>query len=654
MISYLSNYISNLPAIQTRQLLKVLQKKREDGEIRSVEEFQRQLANMVKLIGQENLVQQTPPLGFSEGDLMESDAMRTFFNALQLDLELLLGETDRLGETIRGHNELITQSYFNALEAAVNELEYQVRAYELLGARKFAGFGRQLQGYSFSTSIVAPAAQTNGFCSDLFKDYRSSQTLSEASVFPGDIGLHLGIRNAYKEIIHRFNKVEILSGSDTPQSARISSRSKFSPSRMLDGNLDTAWKQSILLLEHPSSCQIKLALSFSGARRINALALEPVADIPLRLASVSYYDSGEEEHVLDIGTKSENLPTGSMGGTERVNFLGDSPGDLEDDWILRNERKTIALGDITVSRIVVTFQQDTASDGEFFYRDSPDDSWAPISQNQLEHLTRQITESQAGSIFTYEQGGQLLRTFDYSFGLKEIYALEREYSSTGFFIPEPFEVPAVSALSLYTDTEYPISEPSDIEFVLKKENYDKDGYLLDTETFPLLSYGVSTLNERLFLKNRVTSPALDDTGVLRFYPDFDEDFYLYNNGVLLTVGVDYSISIDNGTTWESSLPPVGTSMTIPTCLVKLKVPSSSAIFYVNYTPLLSSEEAGGEIWLNQERRIRLDRYRTYVFDNNRSTGVVAKNKMGLQIILRANTLNTRVSPFLRELVILGD
>ena len=100
------------------------------------------------------------------------------------------------------------------------------------------------------------------------------------------------------------------------------------------------------------------------------------------------------------------------------------------------------------------------------------------------------------------------------------------------------------------------------------ENYDENNQLLDTESFPLISYGTDSQDERLFLTRKFTA-SVNDTGILCFYPDFTESFDVYRRGETLTVGVDYQISVDEGGTWEDTTSPVGVAKEFATCLIKL-------------------------------------------------------------------------------------
>jgi hypothetical protein len=344
-------------------------------------------------------------------------------------------------------------------------------------------------------------------------------------------------------------------------------------------------------------------------------------------------------------------------------FLGTITPSAE-TWILSNKKKIIPVGDIVARRFIITFQQDTGGDGDLFYYDVDVGSWQ--KNTTVETFIKGHMKDSGGPdgaeipmglgfIPTSADDGRLQGRFsEYVFGLKDICAIEREYESNGFFVPEPFTMKTPpNTLALYSDAGYPVDGGGDIEFLIRKENYDSRGILLDVETFPMLPYGVQSVDERLFLTELRTESVINDTGLLRFYPDFTESFAVYSNDTQLTIGTNYTVSVDGGTTWESSLPPSSTPNDPRECLVKIGGPRAGAFIKVSYSPLLSSSEAGSEVWINPERTVRLGRFQTYVFDNVRPFGEVSECRIGLQIILRAHTLDSRVSPYLKEVVLLG-
>jgi len=696
MIPFLDSFLRNFPAVQTKQLLRLLNQMRDRGEIRSPEEFQTKLTELADLMQQEELQQRTPPLSFEEGDLLESDAMRTFMEFARLDMEASLGETERLGNAIRAHHKILAENYFDAIEAGLEELEAEVRAYEVLDARKYTGFSKVLKHYNFTGSIAVPGGDPETD-SILFEDARGGEELALSPPRIGEPGMHLGVAAGSAERAIYFDSIEVLTDSTTPSTALSTSPDGNTPTKAIDGSKDTAWRHSILLAEDPDVCRLKLALTFSAAQRVNALAIDPLADVAIKVADISYVDSGGREISLTLG--STHTGSTSAGGTSRKGHLAPvTTGPAE--WAAPNRRKVIPLGDIIAKKIILTLQQDTGVDGEFFYS-SDLGSWRsgeivtefltagvevfgddPVPDEIPRALSflggpptlpprparHWVDPSPVVESLTLDEDmtppdeppparhsiDRLRATFsEYAFGFRDISAIAREYKPNGLFIPEPFELsPSPTTVALHRIAEFP-SESTDIEFLLRKENYDADGLLLDVETIAIQPYGDDSVDERLFLSQRVSSAVLNDVGVLRFYPDFDETFSVYMDTTLLTIGMNYEVSVDRGVTWEITLPPSATASDPRECRVKLSGPRTDKIFRVVYTPLVSTSSAGGEVFLNPLRSARLGRFQTYVFDNDRPSGAVVRCRMGLQIILRANTLNTRVSPYLREVVLLG-
>lgn len=660
MIPFLKGFLNNLNAIQSKQIMRILSQMRDRGEIRNAVDFETKLADLVSLVKKDELTQRTPVFVFQEGDLLESDVVRTFIDLVKLDLEAALGETEQLGNAIRAHNRILTENYLDVIESSISELESETTAYEVLEARKFTGFSSVLKQWLFSGAIAVPGASvTDSFTSSLFVDSRGNEKLWFSPPGIGEPGLHLGIDRSHSEYEDTFDEVEILTDSTTPQTALSTATSNNTPIQAIDNSRDTAWRHSVLIPDYPDYCRLIFSVSFVGAKRVNAISIDPLSDIPMKIVSIFYVDSGGKTVDLQIGSDYAGQTDLLF---EHSSYLG-SRLSKDDDWILPNKKKIIPVGDIIVSKFIITFQQDTAGDGEFFYYDADVGSWQ--KGTPLEDCIRGYMRDhggasgmevplQLGFIGSAVEDRRQARFAEYVFGLKEISTLSREYTPNGFFVPESFTLSkAPNILALYSDVFFPIGQETDIEFLIHKENYDSNNTLIDKEVIPILSYGDSSVNEKLFLVELQSATLIRNTGFLRFYPDFSQTFEVYKDDALLTLGLDYQISVDNGDTFESVIPPVGIVSDPLKCLVKVQSPQPGVFYQVSYTPLVGSFETGSEVWLNKDHTVKLDRYQTYVFNNQRTTGVVSSCKLGLQIIIRSSTLNTRISPYLRELILLG-
>jgi len=365
MVPFLDNVLRNLPAIQSKQVLRILSQMRDRGEIRTHKEFQKKLTELSKLISKNEFKQRSPALAMGEGELLESDAVRTFLELVQLDLEAALGESERLSNISRAHHRILTENYFDAIEAAVEELEAEARAYEVLDVRRYNGFSSVYKIYNFAGAVGAAGADRNdSLASSLFVDERGGQELILSPPKGGEMGMHLGLEAGSAERTYYFDSVEVLTDSTTPATAFNTSPEENKPYKAIDGNRDTAWRYSVLLSDYVDTCRLKLGLSFSAARRVNAIVIDPLADINVKVADISYVDSGGEEHELNIG--SNHIGSGGYGGMNRRGHLPSARFD-RNDFVAPNRRLVFPVGDIIASKIVLTLQQDTALDGEFFY-----------------------------------------------------------------------------------------------------------------------------------------------------------------------------------------------------------------------------------------------------------------------------------------------
>lgn len=664
---FLSEFLRTLSATETQQIFNILSKLRDKGEIRTPQEFQKKLSELAELIQENDITLHTPYLTFDARQILESDAIRTFIEGALLDAESALSQTELLGNTARAHNKILTENHFDALEAALDELDSRVRAYEVLTARKYTGFSHQYQTYSFSGAISAIGAESSDpLASSLLTDSRSRDETRYCFPRVGESGLHLPINKDTIERTHFFDSIEILTDSSTPQGEISLATLDNIPVRAIDGNRDTAWKHSVLLREHPDVCRLKVGLSFAHAKRVNAIVIDSLSDVAMELVSGSYLDVGGQETDIEIGSSSSKSRSDLLGSKT----LG------KDFWQLRNKKTIIPVGDFVAKKITLVFQQNTGLQAEFFY-DADLRAWEKgESFEEMSSLVEPVRDLQQelgleepppvgadpddfSSPFTSVEGifmsnlRRRAKFYEYVFGFREVSVIEREYFSDGIFVAEPFTIKAPNTLAIHTAIDLPSGESTGVEISVAKENYDVFGRLIDSEVFPVVPYGDDEIDERIVLNQNQNSLVFFDTGVTRFYPDFSSSFSVYEGTTELTIGSDYNISINEGSTWLTSLPS-GSSTSIKSCLIRITSPQPSGLYHVLYTPLVSSDTAGGEVFINDSKTIRLDKYQTYVFDNSRISDTVDSCKIGVQVALRANTSNTRVSPYLSEIVILGD
>jgi hypothetical protein len=637
--TYLSGFLRNLPAIQTRQLFRILSKKRDLGELRTYQEFQDELDNLSKIFHKDNLKNQLPQLAFADGDLLESNAVSTFMEYLLLDMEALLGEAEHISNASRAHHRILVENYFNAIEAAIVELEKKVRAYEVLTANKYTGFD-DIKVLDFTNSISVA-----GLTPKSFVDERGKENLAWSPARLGEEGLKLAINPEVVLENYYFTHIELLTDSETvnshPRYQDLTPIDGNVPANAIDGDSRTSWQHTVLVSDPPDEATIKIKLSFEGAQRTNAISIDPIASPEMKLSNIHYINNSNQ--IIDLQI------------TER--------------YLSSSGENVVELGNIIAKAIILTLKQSSGANldliqvnesGSWLNRENPVAS-PRTSGNFDEAISRTVTRhkmNETNSVLTdsdFENFTDTSRaTFSglqFSFGLKNVFCIAREYLSTGFFLPQAYRTPTLNTIALKADLTQPAGYSTDIEFTLRKENYDTYDDLIDTEVFPVLPFGTSTVRERVFLALQEDGSEILNAGELRFYPDFGESFTIYKDEVALTLGVDYKLSVDNGTTWES-VSPTATPGVPQKCLVMITSPRGESIYLAAYTPLLSSREEGGEIFLNADRTSWLDRHQTYVFRTYRSIRPIKFSRLYLEIILRLNSFDPRVTPVLKEVLLL--
>ncbi len=647
MLPFLDKFLRNFPAVQTKQIKNKISQLRDSGEITNVKQLKDELKRLANIVSEDELKIRVPFLYFYDGDLLEADAFKTFMENVQLDMDACLGEVESLSDTIRAHQKLLVGNHFNAIDAAIHELEKRINGLELLSLHKYRGFNK-IYTLDFSGAVSVPGASkqannTSGavisksedqsiptteiplqglasqFLGDLSTDKRGGQKLYWSPPLQGEGGIKLSSVN---ENVF-FQNIRILGSINTTTSdIRNTEKENYSGNKILnaiDGKPDTFWLHTVKTRRPVNSCNLKLYLEFPSVKRINSILIDSASISPMTLISASYLNTGQKE--VDISITETELPS---------------------------SRKIIVdVGDITARGIFLTFKQSTgvpidtvtnrsiSGNTENFASSDVIKSWSSYYQEN-DTVTGQY----------WFDGTENVSYINYEFGFKDIYAINQRYEENGLFVPQTIGTKSIRSLSLFANITYP-SQYSDIEFLIRKENIT-DGTSPLVDVFPVLPYGTTQLEERLFLSNKsIATSSSFDVGVLRFYPDFSSSFNIYSSGTLLSLGSDYEFSVDDGATFETSLSFLTSPKLPQRCFVKILSPRTDKIYTVVYSPLTSDQSLGGEVFIDSEKRIKLERNQTYVFKNNESSCNIT-----LQIIIRSNSLDNKVTPVLKDIHLL--
>ena len=133
---YLTKFRSVLPKVQGEQILKVLQTKKDSGEIQTIEEFKSELTRLTQILLSEELI---PSLKLFFGDareIIDSETYNFMLERIEDDLAAAFREANNIEDVLQAHKDIINKVVLKAIQFGINQLEERVSLYEFINGNK--------------------------------------------------------------------------------------------------------------------------------------------------------------------------------------------------------------------------------------------------------------------------------------------------------------------------------------------------------------------------------------------------------------------------------------------------------------------------------------------------------------------------------------
>jgi hypothetical protein len=674
MAQYLDKFKDIIGKRQGEQILKLLNKKRNSGQIRTIQEFTSQLESLMRELTSTNLIPSLSLFVANENDIIDNDRFNEMLDRVEDDLSASFEETKNIDEVQKSHEALVRDVILKNLRAGVAELESQITLFEFIN-RDYRGFDTAI----FSTFRESKEGRTQRGSEQtkiLFSDPRTNLLMpltQDASVEL--VGEKLTLAKSSSKFYSIVNARQIFD-SESPQSELIVESPTSSLSNLIDNTKGTYWIQTLLFKEQKNFIKTKLEFELGTTREINIIEIEPASKHGLILEAVHYLDSNNI--IVNLKIKEREI-------SNAVNI----------------EFKKIAT-----SRIILTFRNNNSTSTQFEYSQTDPlltqalkEPVANYEGNLLgmnSELSTILSSSKTRDIIGLQtlpqdkfQGYQFTTGFDnIKVGLT-IYEPQSIYASSSLDINDLGElglkssearpyIDSVDQELKFTNTTYDIFKNSNliddnalaigsvsntwfqgsIEYWIVKQDLSEQEALIKTTQFPILPLGTQRIyHERLLLGD-------DATGNLVFFTNrTNGDIKIYRNGVLQEDNTDDALA----TTGWQEYPSPNTAGSTPNNKkrmfmgIKVLDSLSSDIFTVSYNPLVSSTNSvpnplttftsiGGLkiVDLVGDLSARLGEGQTIVIDPTGENSEIKKTRLYLMIILRQNTSRTSISPAIEE------
>ncbi len=219
MGQYLDKFNDTIGKRQAQQILKLLNKQRNSGQIRTVKEFSDRFEELIRDLQSTVLSPSLKVFLAEEDERTSSEGLNFMLDRVQDDLEAAFEEAVNIDEVQRSHEVIVRDVILKNLRAGVAELEAKIGLYEFLN-----GDVRGFDSAVFTTFKESKENRTERgveFTSILFIDPRTNQLIRASQDAEVElVGERLVLSNKNK-VVHDVVDVRQLFDENNPQSELV-------------------------------------------------------------------------------------------------------------------------------------------------------------------------------------------------------------------------------------------------------------------------------------------------------------------------------------------------------------------------------------------------------------------------------------------------
>ena len=606
MSKYLDSFIQSIPAIQGKQIISVLNELRNNGAIRTVEEYRTKLQELTAILSQGKPIPISKLFLGDKGETIDSESFNFMLNRFSDDIDTLLNEISLIAETTNAHRAIVKDKLIKDIDLSVRSLTVDIRKNEVLAN---SGLGFSVVQYNdFSNQDELRLARSEGkIAAELFYERRSKTVLGQEYDAAVDVISKTMTLPYEKSENHVITNVDIEYTTSSDAQYFNVDFPEFKLSSISDNETETYWATSIMADKViPEGASVELIVTMDGLREVSHIEIDPILYNDFYINYISYINSNDE--LVEISGTS--------------------------DPILIDEHKKISFSKVTARKIIVGLLQKTyvettyyTSDASTLYdvkvRDADIDVTTLSSALYNQDPNQPIIEllNVPGEAEQVQVSG-----YAYIIGLDNIRIGNATYTDTGIYVSKSLKVDVPVLMALDTSEEYDyidsgtsILPKGSVEYSIRKQNYDSSDFLIDTETFNILPNTTSTIRKEYLVIDKESREA-----TLRFRAK--------TASVLVYFGENQTPLDESEYTVNAS----GTKITF------IHTPPS-IVFDISSTYTISYEPER-EIYLNSAATIFMDKNNMIEFTLDRPAFSVARSEIYLVALMRRNVLDSNVTP----------
>jgi hypothetical protein len=660
--SFLDKFRSGLKGVQSRQLLILLSKEKERGNITTLEEFKQRLQDLTAQLTSSTL---TPTLQLflaKIGDRIDSESFNFMLERIEDDLGAAFQEANDIDEVIAAHETIINDVVIKNLELAINDLESKVESLEFLN-KTSAGFDNAV----FNTFRITQNARSSFDEGVLFTDTKTGlQSVPSSEAFIDFLGEKLLLRSELDTPV-RISSIRQVFDSQARASELPVQFRNSNINNIIDSTIGTFWLQSVLLSKQQAENGVftKLELDLGAVRTINFVEIEPVLLAPVDLFKISYLD--ENNQAIDLLTIPVEIKT-----TNKLFFSS-----------------------IATRKLFLTFRNRNFFNSQFEIKpDSPLVSIVrdPTNSSQLIEAIKPELQEIVSSPRTRAILGLNTTTnkpqrkyYEYFIGFDSIKVGLNKFEETSIFVSKTEKIRSCGQAAVKTFERRPFSDTADavdieytsdtqplsfdtyfhgsLEYYLIKRDFTEAAALINSTVLPILPQNMLQIRHERLILNKKSNASLstNDIGLLQHYTDESIlEIKVYRNGEELTPTDLVSINPLETDGWLINTantlhdPKQTKPMTIA---VQIQRPNPNDLYTVSYTPARSTSiivpqnlttSAAKIIDLTGFLDSWIGKDNTVYFAEKKAGIPIDYSLLNLVIVLRRNSANVTLTPVVEE------
>jgi hypothetical protein len=538
MYKYLQAWESAIPSVQGSQVVKLLTDMRDQGIIKTEQDYRAALNRLTGAINATDPVPLSKLFPALLDSIIDSESFNWMIDKITSDLVSGFQEAQNIEDLLEAHRKVYEEFTIAKLKQIIGIVEQQVVFHELLRQNE-EGFSNMQ--YNTFTQNAKSTSRSSVLATQLFYDRSSRESIESR---------YDAVINAINEALElpgTANSRTFVDAEEDDENTTVSTAEDqdtidalFETNNIrnaIDGIEDTFYIKTFLMDDVlASGAQLRMVLDCGGLRPVNYIEMYPVADYPFQITDIEYLH--KDGVVYSVELQETNLLGTDLYRPTRFHF----------DEV---EAREIYVTATQVHYTLINFQGSSI-------KESPSENFEGtyLETQAVQDIVNDAIDDDAFLDHLrelFDEKDKPYRMYQYVIGFDNIWTGRITYENAGIFVGEAFKINRCRRIGLVTDeadTAYTLTNQRDsIEYWIYKQDYNDAGGLIGISAAPIMPEGETEAYERLHLTDRTGGSVKANTGTLRFQGHWgaaDPDTVsVYMNGLPLEKDTDWSFT-DSG------------------------------------------------------------------------------------------------------------